>query len=64
MLQVAPSIGATYGLYALFSKQWGMGGIRQYPHGTAPARAHDVSSLRIFASTGEPWNPEPWWFLF
>ncbi len=28
-----------------------------------PAR-HDLSSLRIFASTGEPWNPDPWWWLF
>ncbi len=25
---------------------------------------HDLSSLRIFASTGEPWNPAPWWWLF
>ncbi|HXR43587.1 MAG TPA: AMP-binding protein, partial [Pseudolysinimonas sp.] len=26
--------------------------------------AHDVSSLRILGSTGEPWNPEPWrWFF-
>jgi acetyl-CoA synthetase len=26
--------------------------------------AHDLSSLRILASTGEPWNPEPWrWLL-
>jgi acetyl-CoA synthetase len=32
-------------------------------HGDAPVRAHDVSSLRILGSTGEPWNPEPWrWF--
>jgi acetyl-CoA synthetase len=28
-----------------------------------PAR-HDLSSLRIFGSTGEPWNPDPWWWLF
>ena len=28
-----------------------------------PAR-HDLSALRILASTGEPWNPEPWWWLF
>ena len=34
------------------------------PHGTAPVRAHDLSSLRILASTGEPWNPEPWRWLF
>lgn len=25
---------------------------------------HDLSSLRMFASTGEPWNPAPWWWLF
>jgi acetyl-CoA synthetase len=25
---------------------------------------YDLSSLRIFASTGEPWNPDPWWWLF
>ncbi len=24
----------------------------------------DLSSLRIFGSTGEPWNPDPWWWLF
>jgi len=27
-------------------------------------RQHDLSSLRKFASTGEPWNPEPWMWLF
>jgi acetyl-CoA synthetase len=27
-------------------------------------KAHDVSSLRAFGSTGEPWNPDPWWWLF
>lgn len=27
-------------------------------------RGHDLSSLRIFGSTGEPWNPDPWWWLF
>ncbi len=25
---------------------------------------HDLGSLRVLASTGEPWNPEPWWWLF
>ncbi len=25
---------------------------------------HDLSSLRIFASTGEPWNPDSWLWLF
>jgi acetyl-CoA synthetase len=33
-------------------------------HGDSPVRTHDLSSLRILASTGEPWNPEPWWWLF
>ena len=33
-------------------------------HGDGPVRAHDLSSLRILGSTGEPWNPEPWrWFF-
>ncbi len=34
------------------------------PHGEAHPRAHDLSSLRILASTGEPWNPEPYRWLF
>ncbi len=29
-----------------------------------PHERHDLSSLRVFASTGEPWNPAPWWWLF
>ncbi|HEX9775942.1 MAG TPA: acetate--CoA ligase [Actinomycetota bacterium] len=34
------------------------------PHGEEMVRAHDLSSLRILASTGEPWNPDPWrWFF-
>ncbi|MEZ4768361.1 MAG: AMP-binding protein [Caldilineales bacterium] len=33
-------------------------------HGDEPVRRHDLSSLRIMASTGEPWNPEPWLWLF
>src|SRR4030095_14822445 len=28
-----------------------------------PYERHDLSSLRMFASTGEPWNPAPWWWL-
>jgi acetyl-CoA synthetase len=33
-------------------------------HGDGPVRQHDVSSLRVLGSTGEPWNPEPWrWFF-
>lgn len=33
-------------------------------HGTAPLEKHDLSSLRIIGSTGEPWNPEPYkWCL-
>jgi acetyl-CoA synthetase len=33
-------------------------------HGEAPVRRHDLLSLRLFASTGEPWNPDPWTWLF
>jgi acetyl-CoA synthetase len=29
-----------------------------------PHQRHDLSSLRAFGSTGEPWNPGPWWWLF
>jgi acetyl-CoA synthetase len=29
-----------------------------------PHERHDLSSLRAFGSTGEPWNPGPWWWLF
>jgi acetyl-CoA synthetase len=33
-------------------------------HGDAPVRAHDLSSLRVLGSTGEPWNEAPWrWFF-
>lgn len=33
-------------------------------HGAEPPHRHDLSSLRILGSTGEPWNPEPWrWFF-
>ena len=32
--------------------------------GEEPVRRHDLSSLRILASTGEPWNPDPWMWLF
>lgn len=34
------------------------------PFGSQPFRRHDLSSLRFFASTGEPWNPAPWMWLF
>ncbi len=34
------------------------------PHGDDMVRSHDLSSLRILASTGEPWNPEPWRWYF
>jgi acetyl-CoA synthetase len=33
-------------------------------HGPDPVRGHDRSSLRVLGSTGEPWNPEPWWWYF
>lgn len=34
------------------------------PNGDSAVKSHDLSSLRIFASTGEPWNPDPWMWLF
>ncbi|HET8547608.1 MAG TPA: AMP-binding protein [Bryobacteraceae bacterium] len=33
-------------------------------HGDELPGRQDLSSLRIFGSTGEPWNPDPWWWLF
>src|SRR5260221_9470943 len=32
--------------------------------GDGPVRKHDRSSLLVLASTGEPWNPDPWWGYF
>ena len=32
--------------------------------GDAPVRAKDRSSLFVLGSTGEPWNPDPWWWYF
>ena len=34
------------------------------PHGTTPIEQHDVSGLRAVASTGSPWDPESWTWLF
>lgn len=32
-------------------------------HGEEPVAGHDLSTIRILASSGEPWNPEPYrWF--
>ena len=32
-------------------------------HGSEPVRSHDLSRMRVLASSGEPWNTEPWkWF--
>jgi len=33
-------------------------------HGDESVEQHDLSKLRILASTGEPWNPAPWRWLF
>jgi acetyl-CoA synthetase len=33
-------------------------------HGTQPVHEHDLSQLRVLGSTGEPWNPESWWWFF
>ena len=32
--------------------------------GEEPVRKHDRSSLVALGSTGEPWNPDPWWWYF
>ena len=32
--------------------------------GEGPVRTHDRSSLLVLGSTGEPWNPDPWWWYF
>ncbi|CAN5806695.1 AMP-binding protein [soil metagenome] len=34
------------------------------PHGTSLVEATDRSSLRALGSTGEMWNPDPWWWYF
>jgi len=34
------------------------------PSGEEHFRQHDLSSIKCFASTGEPWNPDPWLWLF
>jgi acetyl-CoA synthetase len=34
------------------------------PAGEEPVRRHDLSSLRILGSTGEPWNPDPYLWFF
>ncbi|MDQ3645498.1 MAG: AMP-binding protein [Actinomycetota bacterium] len=33
------------------------------PAGDAAVQSHDLSKLRILASTGEPWNPDPYKWL-
>lgn len=33
-------------------------------HGTGPVQAHDLSAIRILASTGEPWTDEAWTWFF
>ncbi len=33
-------------------------------HGEEQFKGQDLSALRCFASTGEPWNPAPWKWLF
>jgi acetyl-CoA synthetase len=32
--------------------------------GSEPWRQHDLSALRVMVSSGEPWTPEAWWWLF
>jgi acetyl-CoA synthetase len=33
-------------------------------HGADPVREHDLSSLRVLGSTGEPWDPDAYRWLF
>jgi len=33
-------------------------------HGSEPVRGHDLRSLRVLGSTGEPWDADSWWWLF
>ncbi len=32
--------------------------------GEEPVKSRDRSPLFVLGSTGEPWNPEPWWWYF
>lgn len=34
------------------------------PHGAEHARGHDLGALRAICSTGSPWDPESWLWLF
>jgi len=34
------------------------------PHGEGPVERHDLSGLRAVASTGSPWDPDSWLWLF
>lgn len=33
-------------------------------YGEEPVKKHDISSLKSVVSTGEPWNPDPWNWLY
>ncbi|MDR3634195.1 MAG: acetate--CoA ligase [Isosphaeraceae bacterium] len=33
-------------------------------YGVEPVSRHDLTSLRVLGSTGEPWNPGPWQWYF
>ena len=34
------------------------------PHGSEIVEQNDLGSLRTLGSTGETWNPDPWWWYF
>jgi acetyl-CoA synthetase len=34
------------------------------PHGREPVASHDLGALRVLGSTGEPWDPDSWWWYF
>ncbi len=33
-------------------------------HDVAHVRRHDLGSLRVLGSSGEPWTPDAWWWFF
>ena len=35
-----------------------------HPHGETPIKSHNLSTLRWFGSTGSPWDPQSWLWLF
>ena len=53
---------ANHGVTALGVSPTLIRALRKY--GDEIVNRHDLTRLRKFASTGEPWNPDPWLWLF